>query len=115
MSLKFTVPSSVPCRKYAYIYPIFTPQILGLSIYTSVAGVYTQVTISGNNFSYGSNIGYSVVNFGQYQNIPVVFYGSSNISFIIPTLALPGTYNVQVVNLWSPTSTYSNILTYTLT
>jgi len=115
MSLKFTVPSSVPCRKYYYNYPNFTPQILGLSTYTSVAGVYTQVTISGNNFSYGSKIGYSVVNFGQYQNISVVFYGSNNISFIIPTVALPGTYNIQVVNQWYPTSTYSNILTYTLT
>ena len=115
MNLNFTIPSSVPCRKYSYYYPIFTPQILGLSTYTSVAGAYTSVTISGNNFSYGSNIGISVVNFGQYKNIPVIFYGSNNISFVVPTIAIPGTYNVQVVNLWYPTSTYSNILTYTLT
>ena len=115
MNLKFTVPSSVPCRKYSYYYPIFTPQILGLSIYTSHAGTYRQVTIRGNNFSYGSNIGISVVNFGKYQNIPVIFYGSNNISFVVPTIAIPGKYNVQVVNLWYPTSTYSNILTYILT
>jgi len=115
MSLNFTTPSSVPCRKYSYYYPIFTPQILGLSIYSSEAGAYTQVTISGNNFSYGTNIGYSAVNFGQYQKIPVIFYGSNNISFVVPASAPPGAYNVQVVNLWYPTSTYSNTLIYTLT
>jgi len=115
MSLKFTVPSSVPCRKYVYNYPNFTPQILGLSTYTSVSGRYTKVKISGYNFSCGTTIGYSVVNFGQYQNIPVVFYSSDNISFVIPTIAIPGTYNVQVVNLLYPTSTYSNMVTYTLT
>ena len=115
MSLKFTRPSRANCRKFYYSYPNFSPQILGLSTYTSVAGVYTQVTLSGNNFTYGTSLGYSVVNFGQYQNIPVVFYGSNNISFIVPTQALPGTYTVQVVNVIYPVSSYSNILTYTLT
>lgn len=115
MSLNFTVPSTVPCRKYTFYYPNYNPIILGLSIYSSVAGVYTQVTISGNNFSYGSNIGISAVNFGSYQNIPVIFYGSNQISFVIPTAAIPGTYTVQVVNLWYPTSTYSNTLSYNLT
>ena len=113
-SLKFTVPSSAPCRKYSYYYPNYTPEIMGLSIYSSAAGAYTQVNISGNNFSYGTQIGYSVVNFGTYQNIPVTFYGSNNISFIVPIIAPPGVYNIQVVNIWHPTSNYSNILTYTL-
>ena len=110
----YTIPSSALCKKYKNTFPNFTPEIFYLSIYSSLSGVYTQVNIHGNNFSLGSNIGYSVVNFGTYINLPVTFYGSTSISFIIPTNAPPGTYTIQVVNLLYPTSLYSNIVDYTL-
>jgi hypothetical protein len=112
---KLGIVYSPQCKQYKDAYPNFTPEILYLSTNTSVAGVYTQVNIVGNNFSFGSNIGRSVVNFGTYKNLPITFYGSTGISFIVPTNAQPGMYNVQVVNVLYPTSLYSNTVSYILT
>ena len=114
MLSKIKTKSTALCKKYTNAYPNFSPIISDLSIHSSVSGEYTQVTIFGNNFSSGSAIGYSVVNFGDFMNLPVTFYGSTSISFTIPTIARPDVYNVQVVNLLYPTSLYSNIVNYAL-
>ena len=109
---KNVIPSTVPCKKYSNEYPNFSPIIYSLSTYSSMQGRYTQVTITGNNFSLGNTIGYSVVNFGKYKRLPVTYYSSNSISFIVPIDALNGKYAVQVVNLLFPTSLYSNIVNF---
>ena len=106
---------SARCKKYVNAYPIFTPVIYGLSTYTSISGNYTQVNVYGNNFTCGSRIGYTVINFGDFINLPINFYGSTNISFIVPTQASPGIYNVQAMNVSYPTSLYSDIVPYIIT
>lgn len=101
------------CQKYKYGVPNFTPVIISLNITSSVAGQYTKVNVFGNNFSLGSKIGYTIINFGNTV-IPVTFYGSNNISFIVPIDAGPGVYTVQVVNTFYPNSSYSNIVNFTI-
>lgn len=109
---KNVIPSTVSCKKYSIGYPNYSPIIYGLSTYSSMQGRYTQVTISGNNFSLGNTIGYSVVNFGNYQRLPITYYSSTSISFIVPTDAMNGKYAVQVINLLFPTSLYSNLVNF---
>jgi len=113
------------CRKYKSIYPSFTPTINSLSVANSVAGIYSNVMINGSNFlppCYGS----TYVNFGSFKQLPIVFYSTSNASFVVPLNANPGSYNVQVVNIYngnfSPSvnqsyagvPNFSNSITYTL-
>ena len=112
------------CRKYKGVYPSFTPNISNLSTTTSVAGEYSLVSISGQNFLPN---GITYVNFGSYTNIQIIYNSSFNISFVIPTVAPVGDYNVVLVNIYnsnfSPpvnqsnpgTLNYSNVVVYTLT
>ena len=120
-------PNTVVKRvKYIGGYPSFKPIINNLSINTSTTGIYTVVYINGSNFlppSYGTTF----VNFGSYKNLPVTFYSSFNISFIIPLQALPGFYNISVVNVYNSNFSpainqsyhgnlnYSNSIEYKLT
>jgi hypothetical protein len=88
------------CRRYKGFYPSFAPTINSLSVSSSVHGSYSNVMINGSNFlppSYGT----TYVNFGSLKKIPIVFYSTSSISFIVPLNALPGIYNVQVVNIYN--------------
>jgi len=113
------------CRRYKSIYPNFSPSINTLSVSTSVAGAYSNVMINGYNFlppCYGT----TYVNFGPFKQVPIIFYSTSDISFIVPLNAGPGIYNVQVVNIYngnfSPSvnqsypgnPNFSNSITYTL-
>jgi hypothetical protein len=113
------------CRRYKSIYPNFSPSINTLSVSTSVAGAYSNVMINGYNFlppCYGT----TYVNFGPFKQVPITFYSTSDISFIVPLNAGPGIYNVQVVNIYngnfSPSvnqsypgnPNFSNSITYTL-
>ena len=112
------------CRKFKGFYPSFTPGISNLSTTTSVAGEYSLVSITGQNFLPN---GTTYVNFGSYTSIQVIYNSSFNISFVVPTAALVGNYNVIVVNVYnnnfSPsvnqtyqgTLNYSNAVVYTLT
>lgn len=114
------------CRRYKSVYPSFTPIINSLSVNSSVAGTYSNVMISGYNFlppCYGT----TYVNFGTFKNLPITFYSTSSISFIVPLNAVSGNYNIQVVNIYngnfSPTINqsyagnlnFSNSQPYTLT
>jgi len=88
------------CRRYKSVYPNFAPTINSLSVSTSVAGVYSNVMINGSNFlppCYGT----TYVNFGPFKQVPITFYSTSAISFIVPLNAGPGIYNVQVVNIYN--------------
>lgn len=111
------------CRKYNGFYPSFKPIIYSLSVYESNVGQYTVVYINGLNFFPN---GTTYVNFGIYNNIPITYYSSNNISFVVPTQALFGSYNVVVVNIYNGNFStpvrysypgnlnYSNVITYYL-
>ena len=110
------------CRK-SVGYPNFTPIIYGASVTTSVSGVYTLVYITGENFISPVN-GTTYVNFGSFLNLPITFYSSFNISFVVPLNALAGSYNVVVVNVYNGNFSTAvntsypgnpNSITYTIT
>jgi len=114
-SFKIKIPSTVNARKYQYSYPNTTPIIYNLSITQSVLKDYTVCYINGLNFSKENTTGNSTVTFGDIANIPVIFYSSLNLSFIVPNNLAPGTYEVQVVNNnYFPVTLYSNKVGYTL-
>ena len=116
------------CNPNNSSYPNFAPSIYNLNVYTSVAGAYTVVHIIGDNFlppAYGN----TYVNFGIFTNIPIVFYSTFNISFVVPqgAVATKYPYNVEVVNVYnnnfgssinyraSGSNVYSNNVSYTIT
>jgi len=117
MPTKFKIPSTVNGRKYKYMYPDTRPIIYGLSQNSSVLAAYTVVYLSGYNFSKSNTTGNSTVTFGNITNIPVTFYSSLNISFVVPFINLTTTtYTIQVVNNnYFPVTQYSNKVNYTLT
>ena len=88
------------CRLYKGFYPNFAPTINSLSADTSNEGVYSHVYINGSNFlppCYGK----TYVNFGPYTNLPIIFYSSFNLSFVVPLNAKAGNYNIVVVNIYN--------------
>ena len=112
---KNKVPSAVKCRKFDYNYPNTSPIIYSLSPSESLLGDYTLCYINGLNFSKENTTGNSTVTFGNITNIPVTFYSSLNLSFVVPNNLAAGTYNIQVINNnYFPSTTYSNTFQYTL-
>jgi len=105
----YAVPSSVPynrninpngCRRYKAGYPPFAPTIGSLSVTISGAGTYSLVYIYGTNFlppCYGT----TYVNFGPFKQLPITFYSTSSISFVVPLNAQVGVYKVVVVNIYN--------------
>lgn len=113
---KELILSTAACRRYKGFFPDIIPRIVLLTPNTSVFGQYKEVQISGLNFNRSGPLGFSTVTFGNIKNIPISFYSSLNITFVVPVIGVaPGTYEVQVVNNMFPTSKYSNKVTYTLT
>lgn len=116
--------SSRKCRKYKGFYPSFTPILGSLSVTSSVSGEYKNVFVTGSNFLPN---GTTTVQFGSYGFVPINYYSSFNLSFVVPLSVVPGNYKVQVVNLYngnfSPSvnqsypgnSNFSNSITYTIT
>ena len=88
------------CKGRKSFYPSFTPVINSLSVTSSIIGVYTVVYINGSNFLPPCN-GDTYVNFGSFTHLPITFYSSFNISFIIPLNAISGFYDVRVVNTYN--------------
>jgi len=121
-----TIPNSRrKCVTKKGTYPSFTPIINKLSVTSSSFGSYSVVYIIGSNFLPS---GTTFVKFGDYDKLPVIFYSSFNLSFVVPLNVDVGNYNVQVVNLYNgnfspqinPPSypgnfNYSNSITYTIT
>jgi hypothetical protein len=114
------------CRKYVAGYPNFKPVLFSLSVTSSVAGVYTLVYINGENFLPNGD---TYIHFGPVTNIPVNYYSSSNISFVVPpinNIKDVMTYNVVAVNIYNggygfavkypgvASVNYSNPLKYTV-
>lgn len=104
--------------------PSFTPVIYNLSVDTSLAGAYSNVIITGQNFLPN---GTTYVNFGSFKNIPVSYFSSFIISFVVPTNATVGSYNVvavntynsnysaNITNIYNQNINFSNSMAYTLT
>jgi len=117
------------CRKKGF-YPSFNPAIYYLYPNTSVHGTYSLVYISGNNFQ-SPAYATTYINFtntlNSYTKIPITFFSSSVISFVVPIDAPAGTYSVVAVNIYNgnfspvvhdnyPGSLdYSNAFNYVLT
>jgi len=117
---------SFKCNTIKGFYPSFLPTISNLSTTTSTSGQYSLVYITGNNFlpqCYGT----TYVNFGYFTNLPITFYNTYAISFVVPLNAPIGNYQVVVVNIYngnfSPAVNQSypgninnsNSITYTIT
>jgi uncharacterized protein (TIGR03437 family) len=112
------------CKLAKGVLPSFTPVIYNLSVDTSLAGTYSNVIITGQNFLPN---GTTYVNFGGFTNIPVSYFSSFMISFVVPTNATAGSYNVVVVNtynsnysanisnIYNQNINFSNSVAYTLT
>ncbi len=112
------------CRRYNGFYPSFAPILESLSVTSNVAGSYSLVYVNGFNFLPN---GTTFIKFGTFGYLPVTYYSSFNLSFVVPLNALPSNYNVQVVNVYngnfSPTINqsypgnlnFSNSITYTIT
>lgn len=117
--------NTVKCPTKSF-YPSFNPIINGLSVTSSASQAYSLVYITGSNFVSPTN-GTTYVNFGSFLNLPITFYSSFNISFVVPLNALAGSYNVVVVNVYNGNFSnavntsypgnpnYSNSITYTIT
>lgn len=114
---------SINCKRNKGSLPSFTPVLYNLSVTTSSSGAYSLVYVYGSNFLPN---GTTFIQFGT-TFLPVIYYNSFNLSFVIPISALAGNYNVKVVNLYngnfSPpinqrypgTLNYSDSITYTIT
>lgn len=113
------------CRKFKSNYPSFTPVLSDLSTTSSPLGGYSLVYVNGSNFLPN---GTTFVKFGSYGYLPITYYSSFNLSFVVPINAAVGDYEVQAVNLYngnfSPqiNQSYpgninlsSNSITYTIT
>lgn len=109
------LPKRLKCAKLQKQLPNITPFILLITPEDSNLGDYVVANIVGYNFSLGSTIGYSTVTFGNITNIPITFFSSTNISFVVPVINLTsGIYKVQVVNNRFPQALSSNIVYYIL-
>ena len=92
------------CRQTTGFYPSFTSAIYNLSTNTSIHGSYSLVYINGNNFQ-APSIATTYINFTNalysYTRLPITFFSSSYISFVVPTNAPAGTYSVVAVNIYN--------------
>jgi len=111
-------------------YPNFRPLILNLSTNTSLHGAYSLVYVTGLNYQ-PPCIATTYVKFFNsifsYDKLPITFYSTSSLSFVVPSEAPTGTYSVVAVNVYngnfSPqvnsvypgTLNYSNIVKYIVT
>lgn len=120
------IPTSTRnCRQVLKgFYPSFTPLLSNLSVTASAAGEYSNIYVTGTNFLPN---GTTFIKFGNFGYLSALYYGSFNLSFVIPKNAPPGNYNVQIVNLYNGNFSppinqsyagnlnYSNSITYIIT
>jgi hypothetical protein len=115
--MSFILDTDTKCKKYQKSLPSFTPIVTGFK-----ANNYS-ISLTGENFLPNRS---TFVNFGSFKNIPITFFSSFNISFIIPLTATSGTYELVVVNIYNrnlyprvfsstiPTLNYSLPIIYTV-
>jgi hypothetical protein len=121
--------AKLPCRNTKGFYPSYVPAIFNLSVSTSIHGKYTLVYITGGNFQPPCS-GITYVNFtnasSSYKNLPIIFFSTTYLSFVIPIDAAIGNYSIVVVNVYNGNFSpnvynvypgildYSNAVNYTL-
>jgi len=115
---------SISCARNAGFLPSFTPILASLSVTTSTSGAYSLVYVNGSNFLPN---GTTFIQFGGLGYLPVTYYSSFNLSFVVPLNAVAGNYLVKVVNLYNGNFSppvnqsypgnlnFSNSITYTIT
>ena len=89
---------SITCSRNKGFLPSFTPNLYSLSVTTSVSGIYSLVYVNGSNFLPN---GTTFIQFGNLGYLPVTYYSSFNLSFVVPLNAVAGNYPVKVVNLYN--------------
>lgn len=116
--------TSRKCRQFKSFIPSFVPILTSLSVTTSIHNNYTLVYVDGANFFPN---GTTFIKFGNFGYLPVTYYSSYNLSFVVPINAVEGNYNVSVVNLYNGNFSppinqsypgnlnFSNYITYTIT
>jgi hypothetical protein len=114
---------SITCIRNKGFLPSFTPNLSSLSVTTSSSGAYSLVYVNGSNFLPN---GTTFIQFGVLGYLPVIYYSSFNLSFIVPLNATPGNYPVRIVNLYNSNFSppvnetfpgnlnYSNSINYTI-
>lgn len=119
-----TPQSTRNCRKFKTSAPTFTPIISNLSTTNSPSGGYSLIYITGSNFLPN---GTTFIQFGGLGYLPVTYYSSFNLSFVVPLNAISDNYLVKVVNLYNGNFSpevnqsypgnlnFSNSITYTIT
>jgi hypothetical protein len=85
------------CRKSKPKYPSFTPILSNLSTTTSSSNSYSLVYVSGYNYLPN---GTTFVKFGN-EYLPVIYYSSFYLSFVVPLNLNPGNYPVQIANIYN--------------
>lgn len=90
--------NAITCRRNKGFLPSFTPNLSTLSVTTSSSGSYSLVHVNGSNFLPN---GTTFIQFGLLEYLPVTYYSSFNLSFVVPLNAIPGNYPVKVVNLYN--------------
>lgn len=98
VTISQTTQSSRKCRKSKGFLPSFTPVLSNLSVTTSLSGIYSLVYVNGYNFLPN---GTTFIKFGNIGYLPITYYSSFNISFVVPLNATPGNYDVSVVNIYN--------------
>jgi hypothetical protein len=93
----FTSKTTRKCRGYNGFYPSFNPILNSLSVSSSPTGNYSLVYVNGSNFLPN---GTTFIKFDK-SYIPITYYSSCNLSFVVPLNTTPGNYNVQVVNVYN--------------
>jgi hypothetical protein len=109
------IPSQSLCRKYKGFLPNINPIIYFFSNDECLQNSYLVVYVNGENFT-PNNLS---VTFGSITGIPIVFYSSFQISFIVPSNLSQGFYSVKVVannnNNYIPGLLYSNSVFFEIT
>lgn len=94
----FRLRSLKKCKAFTQTVPNYTPDLINLSTSSNIAGRYSFVLITGSNFLPNGN---TFIKFGSFGYIPVIYYNSFQVSFAVPINALPGNYEIYVVNLYN--------------
>ena len=85
------------CARSKGFYPSFTPVLSNLSQYTSPAGEYAEVVVTGANmFPFGT----TSVDFGG-TSTKITFLSPYAATFLIPTSLPSGQYSVRLVNIYN--------------
>ena len=112
------------CLRNKGFLPSFTQNLSSLSVTTSSSGAYSVVYVNGSNFLPN---GTTFIQFGGLGYLPVTYYSSFNLSFVVPLNAIANNYLVKVVNLYNGNFSpevnqsypgnlnFSNSITYTIT